>query len=188
MIRLEGRGPRGPYQRAVFWMARRMFGREPGSLRVYARYPALLRGAVGMERALQGGRLPPRTRALADLVAARTVGCRYCVDVGAWVGAKHGLDLADLRALDGFETSPRFTEAERAVIAYAEAMSATPPAVTDELFARVRAAFDDDTIVELTAVIAWEQFRSRFNTALGVQPDGFTDAERCQLLLKPAGG
>jgi alkylhydroperoxidase family enzyme len=72
-----------------------------------------------------------------------------------------------------FATSPHYAPAERAALAYAEAMTITGQKVTDELFAEARRHFSESQIVELTAAIALENFRSKFNVALGVESQGF---------------
>ena len=69
--------------------------------------------------------------------------------------------------------SPLFTESERAALEYAEAMTVTGRKVADEQFARLRAAFSEAEIVELTAAVALENFRSKFNVALGIEAQGF---------------
>ena len=69
--------------------------------------------------------------------------------------------------------SPLFTESERVALEYAEAMTVTGRKVTDELFTRLRAAFSEAEIVELTAAVALENFRSKFNVALGIEAQGF---------------
>jgi alkylhydroperoxidase family enzyme len=70
-------------------------------------------------------------------------------------------------------TSDLFSELERAALEYAEAMTVTGRKVSDELFARVRAHFSEAQVVELTAAVALENFRSKFNVALGVKAQGF---------------
>ncbi len=70
-------------------------------------------------------------------------------------------------------TSALFSERERAALEYAEAMTVTGRKVDDALFARVRAHFSEAQIVELTAAVALENFRSKFNTALGIEAQGF---------------
>ncbi len=70
-------------------------------------------------------------------------------------------------------TSPLFSEGERAALEYAEAMTITGHRVDDALYARVRAHFSEAQIVELTAAVALENFRSKFNTALGIEAQGF---------------
>ncbi len=69
--------------------------------------------------------------------------------------------------------NPLFTESERVALEYAEAMTVTGRKVTDELFARLRAAFSEAEIVELTAAVALENYRSKFNVALGIEAQGF---------------
>jgi alkylhydroperoxidase family enzyme len=69
--------------------------------------------------------------------------------------------------------SPLFSDNERAALEYAEAMTITGQKVSDELFARVRACFSEAQIVELTAAVALENFRSKFNVALGIEAQGF---------------
>ena len=78
-----------------------------------------------------------------------------------------------IRAVESAATSDLFTESERAALTYAEAMTITGQKVTDQIFARVRACFDEPQIVELTAAVALENFRSKFNVALGVEAQGF---------------
>jgi alkylhydroperoxidase family enzyme len=72
-----------------------------------------------------------------------------------------------------FATSAHYSPAERAALAYAEAMTITAQKVTDELFAEARRHFSESQVVELTAAIALENFRSKFNAALGVESQGF---------------
>ena len=84
-----------------------------------------------------------------------------------------GASYDKVSAVEKAATSELFSESERAAIAYAEAMTITGQRVDDALFARVRASFDEDQIVELTAAVALENFRSKFNTALGIDAQGF---------------
>jgi alkylhydroperoxidase family enzyme len=78
-----------------------------------------------------------------------------------------------VRAVERAVSSPLFDEVERAALAYAEAMTVTGQRVSDELFARLRAHFTEPQIVELTAAVALENFRSKFNVALGIEAQGF---------------
>jgi len=72
-----------------------------------------------------------------------------------------------------FATSRLYSASERAALAYAEAMTITGQKVTDELFAEVRRHFSEAQVVELTAAVALENFRSKFNVALGIEAQGF---------------
>jgi alkylhydroperoxidase family enzyme len=95
------------------------------------------------------------------------------MDINSSRGMSHGASLEKLQAVEKFRESPLFTDAERAALAYAEAVAATPTAVTDAVFEPLRAHFTVPQIVELAVVIAVEHFRAKFNTALGVQAQGF---------------
>jgi len=76
--------------------------------------------------------------------------------------------LEKILALADYAKSAFYSEAERAALEYAEAMTITCREVSDELFARLRRFYDDDALVELTAIIAWENASSKFNRALRV--------------------
>ena len=84
-----------------------------------------------------------------------------------------GASADKIAQVAGAAASDLFSAGEKVAIAYAEAMTVTGRRVDDALFARVRAAFDEDQIVELTAAVALENFRSKFNTALGIGAQGF---------------
>ncbi|MGH2532726.1 MAG: carboxymuconolactone decarboxylase family protein [Thermomicrobiales bacterium] len=88
------------------------------------------------------------------------------------MGSALGVSDEKILALDDYATSPLYDEAERAALAYADAMTLTGEDVDDPRFACVRAHFDDDAIVELTATIAWENASSKFNRALRVPAQG----------------
>jgi alkylhydroperoxidase family enzyme len=96
-----------------------------------------------------------------------------------------GADDDKVREVPTWRESTRFSATERAALEYAEAMTVTGQKVSDELFARLKSIFDDPQIVELTAAVALENFRSKFNVPLGVESQGFcflgdksTDARR----------
>ena len=95
------------------------------------------------------------------------------MDINASRGMRAGATEDKVRAVAEAASSPLFSEAERAAIAYAEAMTITGQRVSDDLFARVRKHFTEPQIVELTAAVALENFRSKFNVALGIEAQGF---------------
>jgi alkylhydroperoxidase family enzyme len=89
-----------------------------------------------------------------------------------------GLDkVADVL---NWRESKIFSEAERVALEYAERVTYTDQQVDDALFARVKQHFTEAQIVELTAAIAFENFRSKFNPTLGVEAQGF-----CVVPTKP---
>ena len=84
-----------------------------------------------------------------------------------------GADEEKIREVPTWRESGRFSPIERAALEYAEAMTITGQRVSDDLFARLRTFFDEGQIVELTAAVALENFRSKFNVPLGVEAQGF---------------
>ena len=84
-----------------------------------------------------------------------------------------GADEAKVREIPTWRESRRFSDAERVALEYAEAMTITGQRVSDDLFARLQSCFDEAQIVELTAAVALENFRSKFNVPLGVEAQGF---------------
>jgi alkylhydroperoxidase family enzyme len=88
------------------------------------------------------------------------------------VGSQLGLSEEKILALGEYATSPLYGEEERVALEYADAMTITGRDVSDELFAGLRRFYDDDALVELTAIIAWENASSKFNRALRVPSQG----------------
>jgi alkylhydroperoxidase family enzyme len=84
------------------------------------------------------------------------------------VGSKLGLSDEKIESLQDYATSPLYSEAERVALEYADSMTITGREVSDEFFSRLREFYDDDQVVELTAIIAWENASSKFNRALRV--------------------
>jgi alkylhydroperoxidase family enzyme len=91
-----------------------------------------------------------------------------------------GASEAKVQDIERAAASPHYTERERVAIEYAETMTTTGREVTDEMFARVRTHFSEDEVVELTAAIAFENYRSKFNRALRIDAQGF-----CSLKIEP---
>ena len=121
---------------------------------------------------------------LAVMAAAATIGCSWCMDFGYWESImKHDVRAEKIRAVPRWRDSDVFTELERLVLEYAEAMTGTPPSVTDEMVERLRDRLSEAQLVELTAIVAVENLRSRINAALGLTAQGFRD--QCEI---PAAG
>jgi 4-carboxymuconolactone decarboxylase len=162
------------------WYSRRRFGRELATTEAYLHTPGLLAGYGGFELAVErAGRVEERLKLLAELRAAQVVGCEWCMDFGSMLARAEGLPERQLSELALYRTSDAFDKEERLVIEYGEAMSRTPIEVGEELAARLRERFDDAQLVELTNVIAIENHRARFNHALGLEPQGFSEGAAC---------
>ena len=93
------------------------------------------------------------------------------MDINAAGGSDAGIEDAKIAALPEFRTSPLFDDAECAALELAEAVTATPADVSDELYARLQRHFDEAELVELAATAALENFRARFNRVFRVEPN-----------------
>lgn len=197
MPRLTGVSDRdaGLSAKIVFFFTKRRFkqltGRETETmlepLRMYAHIPGLLTGYGKLEQAVAKlDRLDLRYRALAELKAATTARCEYCIDMGSQVARRWGLSDEELRALADYNKASCFSEIDKLVLEYATGMSRTPVEVSDELFDALRGHFDTASLVELTHIIALENLRARFNLALDIGSAGFSDGMVCA--LPDAGG
>ncbi len=85
------------------------------------------------------------------------------------MSSRLGTDDAKILALEEYATSPAFDERERLALEYADCMTLSDREVSDALFERLKRTFDDDTLIELTAAIAWENASSKFNRALRIE-------------------
>jgi alkylhydroperoxidase family enzyme len=184
MARISLDPPNRPLVRAANWYSRRRFGTVLEPARAMGHSPRVLKANARAEMAYEKfDRLDPHLSHLAQMVAAATVGCEWCMDFGYWISLDTGLDARKARELPRWRHSDAYTDLERKVIEYAEAMSSTPPAVTDEMVAALRTDLDEAQLVELTMMISVENQRARFNSALGLTSQGFAD--RCELRPVP---
>lgn len=169
------------------WYTKRTYGRAVTTTPVIAHSPWNTFGwgmlELGHDRA---GKVDERLKALAELKAATVVGCEFCIDIGSALGRKAGVTEEHLQDFHRCRESDAFSEQEKLVMEYAEAMCQTQVEIPDDLFARLRRHFGDAQLVELTASIAIENYRARFNNALDVTPAGFSEGAYCPMPEKLA--
>ena len=97
------------------------------------------------------------------------------------VGRQQGVTEDKLRGFSDYVNADVFNPHEVAVLRYADAMTATPAEVPDEVFDRLRELFDERQIVELTSCLAWENYRARFDHALKFEAEGFSAGAFCPM-------
>ena len=120
-------------------------------------------------------------KTFAHMAVAAQVGCSWCLDINYFQAQNQNLDLVKASQVPRWRESDVFTPLERDVLEYAEAMTNTPPTVTDELSARLLEQLGPAALVELTACISFANLSTRSNTALGITSQGFSDA--CEIPL-----
>ena len=141
------------YLKPFFWNQRRKYGRVLDAARLWARSPRLFLGVAGLYGMIDRGTSPidPPLRSLVTVRVSQINGCSFCVDLNAATLLKRGASLEKVGALPRWRDSQLFAPREQAALEYAEAMTVTGEGVTDATFEALRAHYDDDAIVELTA-------------------------------------
>jgi AhpD family alkylhydroperoxidase len=159
--------------RLFFWKQKVTYGRvlDPGLLWGRSKWVfatvALLYGAFNR----RGSPIPAALRSLVTVRVSQINHCAFCVDINSATLRKRGVSDAKIEALADWRASPLFDAEDRLALEWAEAM--TLNAVDDELRARVKEHWNEDAIVELTGLIAFQNLSSKFNSALDVPAQGF---------------
>lgn len=163
------------YLRPFFWNQRRKYGRVLDAALLWARSPKLFLGVAVLYGMIDRKRSPvdPALRSLITVRVSQINHCAFCVDLNSATLMKRGASTAKVEALDHWRDSTLFDECECLVLDYAEAMTRSDLRIDDGIYQRLKKYFDDDGIVELTALVAFQNMSSKFNSALAVSPQGF---------------
>lgn len=173
------------FVRLFLWNQRRRYGKLLAPALLWARSPwvfvtlALLYGAFDRK----GSPLSPALRSLVTVRVSQINHCAFCVDVNSATLLRRGIGEDKILALPDWPGSPHFDARERLALEYAEAVTCPERRVGPDLMARLKEVFDEDSLVELTGLIAFQNMSSKFNSALDVPPQGF-----CSLPSAPGGG
>jgi AhpD family alkylhydroperoxidase len=179
-IRVPVAMPRGVVGKAVTWYSRRTFGDVLDPALVMDHHRRIMFATFGFEgKVAKWKALDADLKNLAQLAAAGTIGCSWCMDFGYFAAHSSGHSVEKLKEVPRWRESDVFTDVEREVLAYAEAMTVTPPEVTDAMVDGLVARLGVPAVVELTKMVSVENERSRFNSAMGLTSQGFSD--RCEL-------
>jgi AhpD family alkylhydroperoxidase len=192
MPRLQGVSDRdaGVSAKIAFFFTKRKLAQMTGletagmlePLRMYAHIPRLLNAYGKLEQAeAKLDVLTPRQRALAELKAATTVRCEYCIDLGSQIARRWGITDIELLGMADYQNADCFSEEDKLILQYATAISRTPVEVSDQLFDALRMHFDTAQLVGLTHVITLGNLRARFNVALDIGSSGFSGGRVCAL-------
>jgi len=172
--------------RLVAAYSRRTYGQVVDSIYVGLHHPRLMTSVFRFEKGVaKWDALDPTLKSFAQMASAAVIGCSWCLDFGYFLAHDEGLDEAKVREVPRWRESDVFDVTERRVLEYAEAMTATPPQVTDQMVADLIGDLGIKAVVELTEMVAIENMRSRFNSAAGLASQGFSDV--CELPLATAG-
>ena len=151
------------YVRAIFWMQRRHYGETLAPARLWGRLPATFLGLSILYASLdrRRARVDPALRTLVQVRVSQINVCPYCIDINAAQAPARGIAAEKLEALATFRDSPLFTPRERTALEFAERITRTGEQLDETLIARLREHFSDDAIVELTALVAFQNLSSK---------------------------
>jgi AhpD family alkylhydroperoxidase len=171
------------YLRPFFWNQRRKYGNVLDASLLWARSPRLFLGVAFLYGIIDHRSSPidPALRSLVTVRVSQINWCAFCVDLNSATLLQRGASMEKVTALPQWRDSSLFDERERAALDYAEAMTRSDIQVEDRHIAALRRHYDDDAIIELSALIAFQNLSSKFNAALAVAPQGF-----CQIPQRPA--
>jgi len=163
------------YVRLFFWQQKRKYGQVLEPAKLWGRSPwvfaslALLYGALDRK----SSPLEPVLRSLVTVCVSQINGCAFCVDINSATVLKRGVDQEKLANLADFEHSDLFTLREKAALSYAKAVTYSDQQPNSGHFEALHRYFDDDAVIELTGLIAFQNMSSKFNASLDVEAQGF---------------
>ena len=163
------------YVRIFFWNQKRKYGAELEPARLWGRTPRVFAGLALLYGALDRNSSPlePALRTLITVRVSQINWCPFCVDINSATALKRHVSEEKLDSLAHFEDSELFSGKEKAALAYAEVVTHSHLDTTPQHFERLRKYFDDEAIIELTALTAFQNLSSKFNASLAVAPQGF---------------
>ncbi len=159
-----------PQHENTFRAVADVLGVLPNSTLTMARWPELMEAFAALNAVVMAERrVSGVLKQMVAAVVSSAAGCAYCQAHTTHVGEVRGLDQAKLAALWDYQTSPLFTDAERAALRVAQGAGVTPNAVTDQDMAALHDHFSEEQVVELVAVIANFGFLNRWNDTMATE-------------------
>ncbi|MEA3274907.1 MAG: carboxymuconolactone decarboxylase family protein [Pseudomonadota bacterium] len=170
------------YLKPFFWNQRRKYGQVLKPALLWARVPKLFVAVASLYGVLdrRSSPLSPEMRSLITVRVSQINWCRFCVDINSATLAERSGSLDKVQAVENWRESDIFSAREKVSLEYAEAITFTDEQVTGKLMEELRSYFDEDSIVELTALIAFQNLSSKFNSALDLPAQGF-----CSIPFRP---
>ncbi|KLV07085.1 alkylhydroperoxidase [Photobacterium aquae] len=170
------------FVRPLLWLQKRHYGNVLNPAKLWGRRPTLFWLVAGFFGFLDRSSSPlaPVIRSLICVRVSQLNDCAFCVDANGMKLAERCDSVEKIKALANWQHSNLFNAEEIAVLHYVEAMTITGQKVTDDMLSTLSQWYDEDAIVELTALVAFQNLSAKFNTALDVPEQGF-----CSLPIQP---
>jgi len=172
------------YVKIIFWLQKRKYGEVLKSAIIWAKSPKIFLALSWLYGVLDRNS-SPLSASLRSLVIVRISqinGCSSCIDLNTSVLLSRGISKEKALVLQNWRTSELFTNLEKVTLEYAEAVTDSSKKVKNELRSKIQGFFSETELVELTALIAFQNMSTKFNNAFGVEPQGF-----CSIDMKSKG-
>jgi AhpD family alkylhydroperoxidase len=174
------------YVQILFWLQKRKYGAVLKSATVWAKAPRVFLALSWLYGVLDRKRSPlsPSLRSLVIVRISQINGCSFCIDLNTAVLLARGVSIEKALALQRWRTSELFTDLEKATLEYAEAVTTSREKINPELWLTMREFFNETALVELTALIAFQNMSTTFNNAFGIEPQGFCSLSSIEITQK----
>jgi len=162
------------YLKPFFWNQKRKYGQYLEPAKIWASVPRIFLSVASIYGALERKRspVPPIIRSLVSIRVSQMNWCSFCVDLNSLTLMKRINNSEKIDALENWRDSELFAPNEVAALNYAEQMTASNQQVSENCFETLKKHFNEAAIVELTALIAFQNMSSKFNSALDIEPQG----------------
>lgn len=163
------------YIRIFFYFQRKKYGKILTPNLYWGRIPKLFFAMAFFYNAInrKNSELPLALRSLIMVRISQINDCPFCINLNSSIFQDRSTNLEQLQALSEWRTSKLFNEKERVTLEYAEAVTDPHIGVKEELRTKLSEHFNKTTIIELTALIAYQNLSSKFNHGLNIPPQGF---------------
>ncbi|MBS0289645.1 MAG: carboxymuconolactone decarboxylase family protein [Proteobacteria bacterium] len=163
------------YLKPLLWLQKHKYGQVLVPSQAWATMPRLFFAVSTFYGALERKNSPlsPQLRSLILVSVSKTNGCYFCIDINSSLLIKRAGSEEKVKALGDWRESPVFTESEKAALDYAEKATLTNQKPDEACFNQLKQHFSEEAIMELTALIAFQNMSTKFNSALDIDSQGF---------------
>lgn len=163
------------YVRCIFYLQKRKYGEVLNSAKIWAKSPGLFLALSCLYGVLDRKKSPisPALRSIIIVRVSQLNSCNFCIDLNTKVLLSRNVSEEKALALENWTSSDLFTDLEKTVIEYTEAVSDSSKQLEQGLKNKIQGFFSETELVELTALIAFQNMSTKFNNAFGVEPQGF---------------
>lgn len=163
------------YVRILFFLQKRTYGTVLNSARTWAKSPRVFFALSFLYGALErkSSPLTPSLRSLVIVRVSQVNGCGFCIDLNTATLLKRGVSSEKVHALAHWRGSHLFDDFEKLVLEYSEAVTLSVGPIETLLHERMQDHFTQSVLVDLTALIAFQNMSTKFNNAFGIPVQGF---------------